>query len=277
MNKMALFAIDALDHGDRDEDYSTGPWPFIDLVNLRYFRDNIRQTAMDNVALARMVAHLVEDPTTYGLPDDFLADGTLGVLGHSLGCINASTFSALDPAVDHFACVAGGGYFSIFRDLSLYGLSSPAGLRGLAPHEALIFEQLMQAMMDASDGAAAAPWLIQNPPEDRSPRNVLIVEAVGDRSVPNITTEAIAWGAGIGVADNQWSNWFGLAKESLPVHGNLAGGCATGLLYQFDFNVTPVDKHGAVLNSPDQYQQIFTFLESAAASQVATIIDPEAP
>jgi pimeloyl-ACP methyl ester carboxylesterase len=276
MENMAVFSIDAVLHGDRDNYTGDAPYPFLDFRNLRLFRDNIRQTVADHMALARMIEHISADPTGYGLPEELLAEGTLAVVGHSLGCLNGSGFSATDPKVDHLACVAGGGLFSEYQKKSVYGLFMPAAIRGLPPFEAMIFRHMMQAVVDTADPAALAPGLIAETPDGRTPRNVMILEAVGDRSVPNKGTEAIAWSAGLPVSQNAPSNWFGLNQDSVPVAGNLDGGGATGLLFEYEFNVPATEKHGALLSSSLQFQQVHHFLQTAAETGVGVIIDPEA-
>ena len=274
MEGMAVFAIEAVLHGDRDDYTGDAPYPFLDLEKLRVFRDNIRQTVADHVAFARVIRHLVADPVAYGLPAGLLTENTIGVVGHSLGCLNGGAFSSIDPAVDHLACVGGGGMFSLFQGKSVYGLFMPAGIRGLPPYEGLIFQHMMQAVIDTADAAALSPGLVLQPPDGRPPRNVLILEAVGDRSVPNKSTEAIAWGAGLGLNVGAPSNWFELEPVSLPLTGNLGDGAATGLLFEYAFNVPPTDQHGELFDSPLQLEQVHTFLLTASETGVATIIDP---
>ena len=278
LENMAVFAIDAVLHGDRDDYTGDSPYPFLDFRNLRLFRDNVRQTIADHFALARLIRHLVEDPATFGLPEDLLATGTLAVEGHSLGCLNGGGFASVDPLVDHLACVGGGGMFSVFQKNSAYGLFMPAAIRGLPPFEALMFRHLMQAVVDTADPASLAPTLAITPPERRAPRNVLIIEIVGDRAAPNLSTEAIAWGAGLGVNAGAASNWFGLPEWSLPVTENLqsGGAAATGLLYAFDVLMSPTQKHGYLFGMPEQLALVHTFLQTAAETGIATIEDPEA-
>jgi pimeloyl-ACP methyl ester carboxylesterase len=270
----AVFAIDAVLHGGRDEDFeSDAAYPFLDFKRLRLLRDNIRQTAADHVALARMIERIVADPVAYGLPQ--MMENTLATLGHSLGCINGMAFSSIDPAVDHAVGVGGGGMFSYFQKRSPYGLFMPAAIRGLPPFEALIFQHFMQAGLDPADPASLAPGLIREPPDGRGPRNVLVLDVIGDRSVPNLSTEALAWAAGLGIAETAPSNVFGLQSFPLPVTGNLDE--VTGLLYEYQMDyLPPTDRHGELFSSHLQWEQVKTFLQTAAQTGVATVIDPEA-
>ena len=278
LENMAVFAIDAVLHGDRDDYTGEAPYPFLDFRNLRLFRDNVRQTIADHFALARLIRHLAEDPASFGLPEDLLAAKTLAVEGHSLGCLNAGGFASVDPLVDHLACVGGGGMFSVFQKRSAYGLFMPAAIRGLPPFEAQIFRLLMQAAIDTADPASLAPTLAITPPDGRAPRNVLIIEIIGDRAVPNLSTEGIAWAAGLGVNAGAAGNWFGLPEWPLPVTENLQaeGAAATGLLYAFDVFLSPTKKHGHLFVMPEQLALVHTFLQTAAETGIATIVDPEA-
>ena len=136
----------------------------------------------------------------------------------------------------------------------------------------------MQAAIDTADPAALAANLVVNTPDGRPPRNVLIMESVGDRSVPNMSTEAVAWSAGLNVNEGALSNWFGLTESTLPLTGNLQwnGEVATGLIYEFNINAAPFDKHGQLFSLPQQLEMAHTFLKTAAKTGVGTIIDPEA-
>ncbi len=269
----AVFAIDAVLHGGRDEDFeSDAPYPFLDFKKVRLLRDNIRQTASDHVALARMIRHIADDPDGYGLPP--ITGGALATLGHSLGCINGMAFSSIDPAVDHAVGVGGGGMFSLFQRESVYGFFMPAAIRGLPPYESLIFRHLMQAALDPADPAALSPGLIREPPDGRSPRNVIIVDVIGDRSVPNIASEALAWAAGVGTFEGAPSNNFGLDEFALPLTGNFND--ATGLIYEFVMNnVGVTERHGELFESDAQWNLVKTFLQTGVDNGVATAVDPE--
>lgn len=273
---MAIFAIDAVRHGDRADPDSEAPFPFIDLYALRTFRDNLRQTAADHMAFARIVRRMTASPAVYGLPDNLFALDSLAVLGHSLGCLNGLVFASVDPQVDHLACVAGGGMFSWFHSESAYGFFAPAAIRGLPPREKMVVIHLTQAILDPGDPVAVAPGLVLETPDGRSPRNALIVEVIGDRAVPNRSTEAFAWSAGIGVNEGAPSNVFGLPEWPLPVVGNIDAttGTATALLVEFEIDVTPAERHEALFSHPQQLEQVRIFLETAADTGIAKIVDP---
>jgi len=274
----AVFAMDAVEHGDRLEGEPEGPLRFIHVSYPRKFRDNIRQTVADHLALAHMIDHLVEDPTTHGLPEGLLAAGSLSVLGFSLGCINGVSFASIDPHVDHILGFVGGGMLAEFLSKSVYGCFMPAAVRGLPLHEQLIFWHLVQAVLDPGDPATLATGLIIETPEDRPPRNVLLAMVTGDRSVPSASTQALAWGAGLGMMAGATNNLFGLPEWDLPVEGNLAfdGGITTGLLVEFGIDAPPSLRHDRLFSHPPFQEQMDIFFETAVRNGVGRIVDPEA-
>ena len=271
-----VFAIDAVEHGDRMEGEPEGPLRFINMPYPRKFRDNVRQTAADHMALARMIVHLAEDPTAYGLPQGLLAADSLSVLGFSLGCINGTFFASIDPHVDHVLAFSGGGMMAEFLSKSLYGFFMPAAVRGLPLFEQLVFWHLVQAVLDPGDPAALVPGLMIETPEDRPPRNVLLAMVIGDRSVPNACTQALAWGAGLGIMAGATQNLFGLPVWDLPVEGNLEfhGRIATGLLVEFEIDATPILRHDRLFEHPPFREQMNVFFETAVRTGVGRIIDP---
>lgn len=277
MEGLAVFAIDALLHGDRESPPSDAPFPFLDFDNLQKLRDNLRQTAADEMVLAHTIKQIVKEPTSYGLPGGLLATESLGALGGSLGCINGALFSAVDPQIDQLVCQAGGGLFPLFLEGSLYGFLFPAAIRRLPQFEKQIFRNLMQAVLDAADPVAFADGLIRRPPDDRTPRNVLLAAAFGDRSVPNRSTEALAWSAGLGLNFPAADNWYGLPEWSLPLQGNIEteGQTVTGLLHLIEINATPVNCHGALLTSAQILEQARQFFLTSSETGTGLVIDPE--
>lgn len=273
----AVFSIDAVQHGDRIEGEPEVPYPFLDFMHPEIFRDNIRQTAADHISLSRMIAHLVEDPEAFGIPEGILADTPLSVVGGSLGGINGSYYASVDPRVDHVAALAGGGLFSEFIPDSTYGFYLPAAVHGLSPFEWLILWHIVQAVLDPADPTAAAGGLVLAPPEGRSPRNVLLAMVVGDRSVCNMASESFAWSAGLGVSAGAPHNLFGLPEYALPVEGNIEidGETATGLLVEYVLNGSPSMLHGDFLVSDALRSQVQHFLETAVSNGVGRIIDQE--
>ena len=275
LDGFGVFSIDAVQHGDRIEGEPEGPYPFLDMRHPRTLRDNVRQTAADHMALARMIGHLAEDPAAFGLPDGLLAPGPVSVFGGSLGCINGTYFSSADPRVDNVVGLAGGGLFSEFLSDSVYGFFLPAAVLGLSPFERLIFWHLVQAVLDPGDPAALAQSLASGASREGRPRNVLLALAIGDRSISNTSTEALAWSSGMGVSAGPPHNPFGLLEWTLPVEGNIEieGEVATGLLVEHEIDVSPYLRHGMLIESEQMQAQFMTFLESAVETGIGRIVD----
>jgi hypothetical protein len=148
------------------------------------FRDNNRQSEIDNAILAVTIPYIDIDGDT--LPD---FDGsTVNYAGISAGAIIGTVFSALEPTVSNaFLSVGMGGIArgleasQAFGPILRGGLAQLGVLPGTATYE--LFFTAMQTVLDSGDPinwAAEAARL----------RNIVVHEVIGDTVVPNFSPTA---------------------------------------------------------------------------------------
>ncbi len=164
---------------------------FINLTNLVNTRDNLRQAVADLFALTAAISAMDVDGANGA---DDLDASNIHFLGHSLGAMVGTPFTALETNVDDVVMAFGGGGLPKILDGSFsFGPTISAGLaangivKGTADYES--FLAVAQAVVDSGDpinyGATAA-----------ANHNVLFFEIAGgagspsDLVVPNTVPDA---------------------------------------------------------------------------------------
>ncbi|MFL5321999.1 MAG: alpha/beta hydrolase family protein [Myxococcaceae bacterium] len=189
---IGCLGIDAASHGKRGSSID-----FFALDDLVKARDNFRQTAFDMMQLSRLAQVL--DLDNDGTPD--LDGQSLGYFGNSLGGIMGANFLSFDPRVKYGVLnVPGGGLANI--------LTSPV----IRDQIGLLLCAKTNLQYQSSDYYAAIPifrvagqlLLEQADPinltqtNDRRP--LLIQEGVDDLTIPNLTTNSLAFNMGMPAA-----------------------------------------------------------------------------
>ena len=198
---------------------------FGNLFRLAALRDQFRQSAIDHTTLLRL---LKSSPTLDGLAEGAdvpKIDGRkVAFIGDSLGAIVGSLVAGIEP--DHSAYilnVAGGALLSELAANSptIYSLLNGSaalnfgfvGVR-MPPWHPLV--QLMQHVVDGGDPIAVASTATAPP----RPRNILLLEVLGDELVSNQATDALARAMGIPVNKPH----LGLLADLKEVDGAAATG-----------------------------------------------------
>jgi pimeloyl-ACP methyl ester carboxylesterase len=255
----AVLGIDAVSHGQRGSVVG-----FFNVEDVRVPRDNIRQTALDLVQLRALVAAQTLDID--GVPGPDLT-GEAHYFGHSMGAIIGSLFTAVTPDVTTAVLNApGGGITQIFESeglkagISLLALPALGIEYGSAAYDDVLpfFAGVTQGIFgDADPINYARMWHDQRPAHAPTTPRVLVQIGVGDRLVPNSTTDHLVRAVPLEVLDTsrtvddgQSAAWrvvvtdFGVAPEEDP-HDNFF--FVPGIRTQAaEF----VDSHGAVVHDP---------------------------
>ncbi|MBM4396575.1 MAG: hypothetical protein FJ087_12915 [Deltaproteobacteria bacterium] len=182
---LATLRFDWPRHGPR----GTGSMDFLTIPDPLGVLANFRQAAVDLgsavLAIEAMAAGL--DAAPLGAPDGKpdLDGGRIGYVGHSLGGIIGMLYlpfsDRVKVAVINEASV---GLFHLvdvylFKMINIFG---PMGYVHAAPH-----------LLWGGDGASFARHVIEEPfPWSGGGRNVLAQELIGDQTIPNVATEALA-------------------------------------------------------------------------------------
>lgn len=245
-------AFDAKARGDGTADYKKptakyeGPDGFIDrnsagsnaapddlfggMFRLAALRDQFRQTAVDHTTLLRL---LKSSPSLEGLAISGVApkiDGSkVAYMGDSLGGILGSILAGIEP--DHAAYILNVPAGALLVELAANSPNIYSLLNGAAalhfgfvsvqmpPLHPLV--QMMQHVIDGGDPIAVASTATAPIPiagATPKPRNLIVLEVLGDEIVSNHGTEALARAMGIPVVKPHGDNLAPLAE----VDGNAA-------------------------------------------------------
>lgn len=243
---IALAAIDAVGHGALA---GLGDFDTIDVPTLR---GSYLQSQVDLLVFFRVLQQM----TVPGLD---LSRG-IGFIGESMGGILGGVTCAAEPAVRGVVLnVAGGG---------LAGVLLSYAKEFIAPEQVLILqslEALVQPLLEPADPLAFAA-LMQAPSANRS---VLLQAAVGDDTVPNATTDALARALDLTQVCPCVLDVPGLPQATAPatLDGlHYFGDAAHGFLLKNDSNPEASDA---------ARRQAATFLNTALAGEQGQVVVPE--
>ncbi len=195
-NGFAIIAIDLELHGDLQTipNANSGD-EFINLVNLRMTRDNIRQSCVNLYYLTQAI-----------MSNQSVLDGGTPLLasnpppfyvGTSFGAIVGGTFTATETNVVRAVLNVGGGrLIQLILDSQSISPGVLAGLAqaGVQPGTAdfLNFILIAQTVVDDADPFSYAAAGLSGSLTNNIGTNILIQEVLGDTVVPNSATEDLA-------------------------------------------------------------------------------------
>ncbi|HNK44084.1 MAG TPA: hypothetical protein PKL17_04835 [Pseudomonadota bacterium] len=239
--RMAMIGIDQVLHGPRDPSSSNPEITFFNLQNLEAARENVKQGAVDDFQLLRLVEgmDIPKAPTT-GRPIRF-DKKRIYFMGHSQGGLTGPLFLAAEPKVPA-GILSGAGSVLI---LSLLNKTEPNNIAELV--ESLLQEpplvdhpllNLLQAYFESSDPNNYGKLYFREPPKGMAPKSIFQSLGLWDHftPVPNIAAFALAMGVTpveprlydlpyLSLTDLRWKNG--------KVAGNVADGKATAVLKQY--------------------------------------------
>lgn len=243
---------------------------FHDLLNILAMRDEIRQTALDWSQVVRLVRDSTLDltPLLGGAPGTApkLDAGHIVYLGESFGGLIGGVFAAIEPSLNAAVlCVPGGGFIDLsgaysptLRGLLDFGLPGTYGAVGSMNrfHPIIGFGN---AFLDGADPIVYAPLVLHRAPLGAlagRPRDVLILEAMGDEVLSNVGTEALTQAMGLDMLGPSFSSVRNVQERPGTVSANVDG--RTGLLLQF-----ATATHGEVWSKTNVTRAVLPFVGEA--------------
>ncbi len=279
---MVIVSTDQPMHGPRCQPEISGDTldlKTFNFINISAGRSGFRQSALDTVAMTRLIRE-----GRFDVPAEFSPDGKpvqldgqrITFIGHSQGGLSGALAAAVEHDVRTFVLSGAGAGLS----LTIMQRKDPSdiasliqALLGTDPGELSEFHpliSLVQMLADITDPLSYAGLALQRPPEQRPP-HILLTEGLLDQQTPSDTSEALASAMGLEILSPKvhLSEAMQLDKTKVllaPVTGNLQrnGFAVTALVSQWD----GLD-HFAIFTT-DKVARLYTrFLES-------TITDGEA-
>jgi pimeloyl-ACP methyl ester carboxylesterase len=167
---------------------------FIQVASPVTSRDNLRQSAIDVLTLAKSLPTALAVDGTVPRPGP-LFDGTkIHLSGQSLGAM-VGTLAAAQPSALKSAAlsVPGGGIVRLLLDSQTFGPPISAGVAAQLGPNTLLFNAFFrdaQAAVDAADPVNFAKAAVQARP-------VIVQEVLGDRVIPNSATDRLVAAGGL--------------------------------------------------------------------------------
>ncbi len=278
----AVIGIDQVLHGTRCNVAACNPeLNFFNFQNPIAGRDNVRQGALDNVQLLRLVEAMdtASAPET-GAPIRFDPE-QIHFFGHSQGGLTGPPFLAVEPKIKS-AVLSGAGGNMI---LSLLAKTAPVNIPDLmqlllgeedpltATHPVL---SLIQFFIEPADPLNYGRTFIHEPLADMAPKHIFVSQGWTDHYTPPLLTEALAVAIGLELVspwiEDQPRLILGGQTTGLnrPVTGNLLGGSVTGVMLQY-LSWGDADGHFVVFDNPNANQDYRHFLGTAIRDGIPTV------
>jgi dienelactone hydrolase len=236
----------SLRDGFSDESGSTAYFAFFEsFLNLSAMRDTIRQSALDFARVAMLVQtnpSLAALAAPYATTPKF--DPTrVAYLGESFGTIVGSDLAAIEPSIGFYVLdVAAGGIVDhAFPNSASIGDVAMNLAEQLYRTEGKLdrFHPLVGALQSIFDGADSLTFgrhvlkdrfTIEGKVVGR--RHVLVIEAMNDETVPNVSTEALARSFGLYLLKPNLVVPAGMLQVESPASANV--GNQTAILVQYE-------------------------------------------
>jgi len=275
---IAFFAIDLSCHGSRSTYPPEMAWfCYFNFTKPLAMRDNLRQNALDNIWLAKMIKNLDQlDLLPYTSPGEY-GDGTpdldtshIFLLGHSLGTFVGTLATAASPEILSIVSAAAGGYMVEFidqhwvKDVIMDIINRFTDFE--FPETLAIMFDLYQMVLDAGDAANYIAQLSLVPePDINTLKDALVIESVGDTTLPNASTALYALHGDIPIVEPYVYEQPGLRIVESPAEG--------WGLFQYDSA-----NHNLIFSNDSnaslaRYQAGY-FFRSRVTDKRATIINP---
>jgi pimeloyl-ACP methyl ester carboxylesterase len=288
---IGIVAIDAPFHGDHPSaSGGIGMMAMLDFFGVDILttrvhglklRDSWRQATYDKLQLLQAMDL---DPDIDG---DGVADidmDRIGYAGFSLGGIMGPELLAVtDKIKAALMSVCGGRLSTIVRDGDSFGpLLRQVLPAGITDGELDRFFPVMQALVERGDPVNYAGYILGNrlPDADGAIPSVLMQVAIGDATIPNTASNALARAMGITHVQPVLQTVGLIDTKPAPLSGNVADGDATAGFFQFDEVVVQMGgrpvraNHSNTVGSFEGFGQLMNFFESWLGDGPPTIVNP---
>ncbi|MBI5480933.1 MAG: hypothetical protein HY906_18890 [Deltaproteobacteria bacterium] len=252
----------------RDDRATTVPQVLLDLSQVYIVTDKLMQAQVNFQVLARLVRGALKDDAV------LTREGTVGgtaitdasevyYYGCSNGAIQGSAFMALSPDVERGVLNVGGGPWTQLMQRSTAFSILAAAFVILYPNNAdqqLIFA-VWQSYWDAVDPVTWAAHSVRAPLPGAPAKRILVQEAIGDATVPNIGTRYLARTLGVTGLGPLVDPPFDVPVAAGPLASGYSQWDTEPSPLPDDVNIPPQDNpaHSSVRKLPDLVRQLDAF------------------
>ena len=281
VDRLAMISIDQVLHGTRVPPGTSIDITFFNLLNIVAAHDNVKQGALDDFQLLRLVKS-IDVAAAPGTNAPIMFDPTrIYFKGHSQGGLTGPLFLAAEPEVKA-AVLSGAGGDIIFSLLDKKEpLDVPKAAQALLQDPLDEFHPVLSLLsnyFDDSDPINYVQLLFRDPPSGFAPKPIYQSLGLIDHYTPVPVIKALALAMGVQPADPMLDPIDDLALSgeawgALPISQNVAGGQATGVLAEY--NMKPgSDGHFVVFEVPAAIAQSNRFLATHSVSGIARLEAP---
>ena len=223
------------------------PAGFFDaFLRIAGMRENFRQTVVDQIQLVQILKS--PDPGLSAIGSPPLDTEHLYYLSDSLGSIIGTQTLAVEPSFEAGVLnVNGGGFMNYLMPNSPVQFADYEGiirlLAGVPKDDPIdrfsLFVNLVQTVLDGGDSMSYARWILLSPEAAGrgtfTPPDILMIEVVGDQSMPNLATEPLARAMGLELLSPYLTPVAGLDAVPSPARENVSTplGNVTAALVQY--------------------------------------------
>lgn len=277
---LAVIGVDQVLHGPRNPEGGSDEVAFFNFQNPIAGRDNVRQGALDDFQLVRLVLGLrIEERHPGGRTHTFDASRIM-FMGHSQGGITGPPFLAYEPLVRGAVLSGAGGliYYSLILKTKPVDVASLIGnfIRDVPLDEFNPMLALIQMFIEPADPVNYGPLIVVAPPDGVPPKDVFQSEGLVDYYTPPPNIEALGVALGLHPVAPVLEPVDGFALRGRDVlqpqvSGNVNG--RTGVFLQYAA-APGSDGHFVVFDVPEAVLQHAVFLGSLARDGRATLVSP---
>jgi pimeloyl-ACP methyl ester carboxylesterase len=276
---LAVLSIDQVLHGPRNPQGESVELDFFNFGNPVAARDNVRQGALDNFQLVRLVSALAIDERHPGAEVARLDPDRIFFMGHSQGGLTGPPFLAYEPLVKGAVLSGAGGliYLSLIEKTEPVDVSALVGqlIRDRPLDEFNPVLALVQMYLEPADPTNYARLLVAEPAPGVGPKDIFQSEGLIDHFTPPANIESLAVAMGLSPVEPELAPVPGFALRGIdwleaPVSANLNGRTAVFLQYEAAANS---DGHFVLFRVPAAERQHAAFLGSAARDGRAVLVE----
>lgn len=275
---IAAVGIDQVLHGPRNPAGGSEEVAFFNFQNPLAGRDNVRQGALDDFQLVRLVMDMVIDERHPGGRRHTFDAERMYFMGHSQGGLTGPPFLAYEPLIKGAILSGAGGliYYSLTKKTEPVDIASLIGsfVRDVPLDEFNNILALVQMFIEPADPVNYGPLLVAEPIEGVGAKDIFQSEGLIDHYTPPVNIEAL--GVAIGASpvgpilvDVEGFELRGLDVLTAPVVGNLNGKTAVFLQYEA---ASGEDGHFVVFDVDAAQRQSIQFITTLAREGAATLV-----